>query len=234
MCGRYIIRQQGKALREWERYGPPPFLDSYNVAPSQAVPIVRLQVQGASYAQMRWGLIPFFAHGEPLKYATINARIETVESAPSYRDAWRRGRRCLQLASGFYEWHVDARGRKAPWLITLADQDLFAFAALWEHSVRSDGSIVESCAHITLPANALMSDIHNGGAHPQRMPAILASADREVWLHGTSAQAKEVLKPYPAELMVAHEVSTQVNSVRNNFPALLQPVPQTTSELRFG
>jgi putative SOS response-associated peptidase YedK len=234
MCGRYIIRQQGKALREWERYGPPPFLDSYNVAPSQPVPVLRPQEQGAGYAQMRWGLIPFFAHGEPTKYATINARIETVESATSYRDAWRRGRRCLQLASGFYEWHVDERGRKAPWLITLADQDLFGFAALWEHSVRSDGSSVESCAHITLPANALMSDIHNSGAHPQRMPAIVASEDREVWLHGTSAEAKEVLKPYPAELMVAYEVSTQVNSVRNNFPALLQPVQETSPELRFG
>jgi putative SOS response-associated peptidase YedK len=234
MCGRYIIRQQGKALREWERYGPPPFLDSYNVAPSQSVPIVRLQDGQAAYAQVRWGLIPFFAHGEPPKYSTINARVETVASAPSYRDAWRRGRRCLQLASGFYEWHVDARGRKAPWLITVADQELFAFAALWERSVKDDGSTVESCVHITLPANALLSDIHNSGANAQRMPAILRSEDRELWLHGTSAQAKELLRPYPAELMVAHEVSAQVNSVRNNSPALLQPVQQAVPELRFG
>ncbi|HTT42266.1 MAG TPA: SOS response-associated peptidase [Steroidobacteraceae bacterium] len=234
MCGRYIIRQQGKALREWERYGPPPFLDSYNVAPSQQVPAVRRDGQTAGYALMRWGLIPFFAHGEPPRYATINARIETVESAPSYRDAWRRGRRCLQLASGFYEWHWDERGRKAPWLITLADQDLFAFAGLWERSVKSDGSIVESCAHITLPANTLMADIHNGGAHPQRMPAILRSEDHDAWLNGTLDEAKGVLKPYSAELMVAYEVSTQVNSVRNNFPALLQPIDQAVPEFRFG
>jgi putative SOS response-associated peptidase YedK len=234
MCGRYIIRQQGKALREWERYGPPPFLDSYNVAPSQPVPVVRWQDQRASYTLLRWGLIPFFAHGEPARYATINARIETVESAASYRGPWRRGQRCLQLASGFYEWHVDERGRKAPWLITLADQDLFAFAALWERSVKSDGSLVESCAHITLPANALMADIHNGGANPQRMPAILRSEDREVWLHGTVAEARGVLRPYDSELMVAYEVSTQVNSVRNNFPALLEPLQQTAPELRFG
>ena len=52
MCGRYIIRQQAKALREWEKYGPPPFLESYNVAPTQEVPIVRMRDQNSEFASI--------------------------------------------------------------------------------------------------------------------------------------------------------------------------------------
>jgi len=224
MCGRYIIRQQAKALREWEKYGPPPFLDSYNVAPTQQVPILRMQDGHPRFTQVRWGLVPFFTHGAPPKYSTINARIESFETAASYRGPWRRGQRCLQLASGFYEWHLDRYGRKAPYLISLADQELFAFAGLWDRSIKDDGSVVESCVHMTMPANALMADIHNTGNNPHRMPAILRPEDRAAWLEGSLEEARAALAPYPADLMVAYEVSSRVNSVNNNSPDLIEPV----------
>ena len=224
MCGRYIIRQQAKALREWEKYGAPPFLDSYNVAPTQQVPILRMQDGQLRLTQVRWGLVPFFTHGAPPKYSTINARIESFETAASYRGPWRRGQRCLQLASGFYEWHLDRYGRKAPYLISLADQELFAFAGLWDRSIKDDGSVVESCVHMTMPANALMADIHNTGNNPHRMPAILRFEDRAAWLEGSLEEARAALAPYPADLMVAYEVSSRVNSVKNNSPDLIEPV----------
>jgi putative SOS response-associated peptidase YedK len=172
---------------------------------------------------MRWGLIPFFAHGEPPKYSTINARIETVETAASYRGPWKRGKRCLQIASGFYEWHTDANGRKAPYLIQLNDQDLFAFAALWDRSIKPDGTAIESVVHVTMPGNELLREIHNGGSNPYRMPAILRKEDHELWLTGTVEEARGVLKPYPSELMVAYEVSPRVNSPRNNDERLVEP-----------
>jgi putative SOS response-associated peptidase YedK len=224
MCGRYIIRQQAKAIREWEKYGAPPFLDSYNVAPTQQVPILRMQDGHPRFTQVRWGLVPFFTHGAPPKYSTINARIESFETAASYRGPWRRGQRCLQLASGFYEWHLDRYGRKAPYLICLADQELFAFAGLWDRSIKDDGSVVESCVHMTMPANALMADIHNTGNNPHRMPAILRLEDRAAWLEGSLEEARAALVPYPADLMVAYEVSSRVNSVKNNSPDLIEPV----------
>jgi putative SOS response-associated peptidase YedK len=224
MCGRYIIRQQVKALREWQRYGPPPFLESYNVAPTQQVPIVRAPRGEPEGASVRWGLVPSFTRGAAPAYSTINARVETFETAASYRGPWRRGQRCIQLASGFYEWHVDACGRKAPYLITLADQELFGFAALWERSVSDDGTAVESCVHLTMPANALMADIHNAGHNPHRMPSILRAQDRDAWLGGTAEEARGVLRQYPANLMLAYEVSTRVNSVGNNSPDLIEPI----------
>ena len=225
MCGRYILRMQEKYLREWNLHGPPTWVTaSYNIAPTQQVPIMRAENGAPAAAMVRWGLIPSFAHGKPGKFSTINARIETFETAPSFRGAWQRSQRCIQPASGFYEWHLDAQGRKTPFLITLADQEVFGFAGLWEWTVREDGAVIESCAHITMPANELMSDIHNGGNHPHRMPAILRREDHEAWLKGTTAEARAALAPYPADLMVAHPVSTRVNSVRNNGPELIEPI----------
>jgi len=225
MCGRYILRMQDKYLREWQLHGPPAWVTvSYNIAPTQQVPIMRMREGKPEAVMVRWGLIPAFARGEPGKFATINARIETFEGAASYRGPWRRGQRCIQPASGFYEWHVDAHGRKSPYLITLADQEVFGFAALWDRSVRADGTVVESCAHLTLPANELMADIHNGGSHPGRMPAILRREDQETWLNGSPQEARAALAVYPADLMVAHPVSTRVNSVRNNDPELIEPI----------
>jgi len=225
MCGRYILRMQDKYLREWNLHGPPAWVTaSYNIAPTQQVPIMRLESGAPAAAMVRWGLIPSFAHGTPGKFSTINARIETFATAAAFRGAWKLGQRCIQPASGFYEWHFDAQGRKTPYLITLADQELFGFAGLCDWSMREDGVVIESCAHITMPANELMADVHNGGSHPHRMPAILRREDHEIWLTGTPAEARAVLAPYAADLMLARPVSTRVNSVRNNGPELVEPI----------
>jgi putative SOS response-associated peptidase YedK len=225
MCGRYITAQAAafeKAIRlgkvRWQ------FEVSYNVAPTQSVPVVRFEDGEPVGMMMRWGLIPFFAKGEPPKYSTINARIETVETAASYRGPWQRGQRCIQVAAGFYEWHLDANGRKSPYLIHLADQEAFGFAGLWDRSFKADGTAIESCTHITMPANALMRDIHNTGNNPHRMPAILRKEDHEAWLNGSIDEARAVLTQYPADLMVAYEVSSRVNSPKNDGPELIQPV----------
>jgi putative SOS response-associated peptidase YedK len=76
--------------------------------------------------------------------------------------------------------------------------------------------------HITLPANALMEEIHNTGNNPHRMPAIVKREDRERWLSGSLEEARGVLAQYDAGLMVAHEVSTRVNTPRNNDATLIE------------
>ena len=225
MCGRYVSPDDAAIEREFHLVRAEwKFPANFNVAPTQQVPVVREMDGERRLSCIRWGLIPFFAKGEPPKYTCINARIETVESAPSYRGPWKRGQRCLQLASGFYEWHVDAQGRKAPFYIHLTDRPIFAFAGLWDRSVKADGSAVESCVHITMPANALMRHVHNAGNNPHRMPAILMREDHDAWLNGPVEEAHRALKPYDAALMEAYEVGTRVNSPRNNPPSNIEPV----------
>ena len=236
MCGRYV----SPSIREIEEYfevlrNNPlkefPIIESpsYNVAPTQGVAVSRVVEGQQRLDVMRWGLIPFFAKGEPPKYSTINARIETVETAATYRGPWSRGQRCLQFASGFYEWHLGADGVKQPYYIHLSDQRCFAFAALWDRSFKGDEAI-ESCTHITMPGNELLRDIHNTGANPHRMPAILRREDHEAWLTGTMEQARAVLQPYPAGLMVAYPVSRRVNTPKNNSPDLIEAADAATAD----
>lgn len=226
MCGRYVSPDDAAIEREFNLVHTEwQFPASYNVAPTQKVPVIRTVDGERRGSSIRWGLIPFFAKGEPPKYSTINARIETVETAASYRGPWKRGQRCLQVATGFFEWHVDGAGRKAPYYIHLADQAVFAFAGLWDRSVKSDGTAVDSVVHITMPANELMTHVHNAGNNPHRMPAILKREDHDAWLHGTMDQARAALGPYDAGLMVAYEVTSKVNSPKNNAPSNIEPVP---------
>ena len=225
MCGRYILEQQAKYERaialgriHWE------FTARYNVAPTQAVPVIRRADGLHEGIMMRWGLIPFFAHGIPPKYSTINATAEKLLIGPVWRGPWTRNQRCVQLAAGFYEWHLEASGRKQPFFIHLIDEPIFGFASIWDRSTGSDGTATESCAIITLPANSLLHRIHNCGAHPGRMPAILTRNQFATWLDGTPQQAHALIAAYPPERMSAHPVSLRVNSPRNDDKELIDPM----------
>jgi putative SOS response-associated peptidase YedK len=220
MCGRYVSpdessieREFNLAHSEWE------FPASFNVAPTQSVPVVYIADNVRRGALMRWGLIPFFARGVPPKYSTINARIETVQTAASYRGPWKRSQRCLVVACGFFEWQVQADGKtKIPYYIHANDQDIIAFAGLWDVSKTDAGDRIESVTHLTLPANAVVGAIHNT---KQRMPAILAKDDREAWLSGSPDEAWATLKPYPDEHLVVWPVSRRVNTPKNNDAQLI-------------
>jgi putative SOS response-associated peptidase YedK len=206
--------------REWALSRTPPKFESYNVAPTQAVPVVRTRDGERDCTLIRWGLVPFWAKGIAPKLSTINARVETVATAASYRGPWKRGQRCLLPAIGFYEWQVRDEG-KQPYFIHLTDRQLFGFAGLWDQSTTADGKNVESCTIITMPANRLLAEIHNGR---ERMPAILSLEEHATWLEGDSEAAMGCLQPYPDELMSAHPVSTKVNSPKNNSADLIAPV----------
>jgi putative SOS response-associated peptidase YedK len=227
MCGRYITAQAAafeKAIRlgkiSWQ------FEPSYIVAPTQQVPVVRPSDVGPEGLTMRWGLIPF-------------SRRECHRSTPS---SMRGSRPCRPHG------HIEVRGNAAGgacrwqeastsgiWMTpaekppissnsTTRTSSPLPFAGLWDRSFKSDGTAVESVAHITMPGNDLMRKNHNTGNNPHRMPAILRRQDHETWLHGSVEEAKAVLQPYPPDHMFAFEVSTRVNSPKNNSPDLIDPV----------
>jgi putative SOS response-associated peptidase YedK len=120
MCGRYVSPDEASIEREFKLVPSEwQFPSSYNVAPTQSVPVIRGNAGTPQGSLMRWGLVPFFARGVPPTYSTINARVETVQTAASYRGPWSRGQRCLVVAQGFYEWNVLPDGQtKQPYYIT--------------------------------------------------------------------------------------------------------------------
>jgi putative SOS response-associated peptidase YedK len=225
MCGRYLLTSPVDLLRQLFRFMERPNLGPrYNIAPTQEVPIVRLSREGdrRELIQVRWGLVPYWADDTKIGNRMINARAETIERTPAFREAYQR-RRCLVPADGFYEWRKDGK-QKQPLLIRRRDQAPFAFAGLWERWRQPDGEILRSCTIATCPPNALLAGIHN------RMPVILEAEDHDRWLEPTAGDGRALLNPCPAEWLEALEVSPRVNSPANDDPECLTPAPAATEQ----
>ena len=220
MCGRFSLTADlGELARRFEFDGNQLDLEpNYNVAPTQNI----LTVVGGENRRggfMRWGLIPHWAKSASIGSRMINARAETVAQRPAFRDAFRR-RRCLVLADGFYEWQR-AGSVKKPIRIVRESGEPFAFAGLWAVWKDPDGNTVPSCTIITTEANDLLRPIHH------RMPVILPRQMEEFWLDRDvqdAAALEDALKADPSELMQTYQISTLVNSPRNNGPQVLEPV----------
>ena len=138
MCGRFAFYSPAEATVAL--FGVSGSLDvepRYNIAPTQYVAAVRNgddaagDNQSRELVMLRWGLVPFWAKDPAIGNRMINARAETVAEKPAFRAAYRR-RRCIVLADGFYEWHREG-SVKVPYYISLASEEPFAFAGLWEH-----------------------------------------------------------------------------------------------------
>jgi putative SOS response-associated peptidase YedK len=149
----------------------------------------------------------------------INAGAETLTELPSFKPLVDR-RRCIIPADGFYEWRMEGR-RKVPMWVHLKTKEPFGLAGLWDVWWKPDGKRVKSFTIITTELKELVRPIHN------RMPVILQPEDEDQWFDASRtpfAKAKSLLKPYPEELMDAHDVSTVVNSAKYDGPECIQPV----------
>jgi len=222
MCGRYSLTSPAEAMVALFDAGPlAGFQPRYNVAPSQAMPVVRhAEAGGREWAWLRWGLIPSWAKDPAIGNRMINARSESVADKPAFRAAFRR-RRCLVPADGFYEWQQQG-GVKQPWRITLAEGGPFAFAGLWERWSPGAGEAVETYTILTTAANRSLAPIH------PRMPVILAPEHYAVWLgDGQAADPRllePLLAPYPDARLVATAVARRVNDPRHDDAGCLEPV----------
>jgi putative SOS response-associated peptidase YedK len=141
--------------------------------------------------------------GVPLKASTFNATIERMESAPTYRTAWRKGQRCIIPVSCYFEPHVTERRAKVTYRIWVRDRAWFGLAGLWDESRNVDGQVVTSCTIITMPASPRIAAIHN---EKKRQPAMLLEEDHSTWLEGSPDEARAVLRHYPDELLEAEPV----------------------------
>ena len=219
MCGRYASLLPPDAMRAlFGTANPPPnFAPSWNMAPSRLAPVVRLHpATGARHLDLlRWGLVPHWAKDPKATRQPINARSETSATMPMFRDAMAR-RHCLVPADAFYEWQSQ-NGAKQPWAIARADGAPLVFAGLWEGWRGADGAIIRSFTILTTTACTALRDLH------ERMPVLLEDADWPVWLGEQAGDAMALLRPSSARLR-RWRVAMAVNNVRNDGPALLEPV----------
>lgn len=224
MCGRFTLKTDLETLTEtfpgFTTPAPDEMAPRYNIAPSQPVPVV--PNNGENRVEFfQWGLIPSWAKDPKIGNRMINARAETLAEKPSFRTPYKR-RRCLILSDGFYEWRSEPESKtKTPIYIQLKSEKPFAFAGLWESwHPRPDGEPLHSCTIITTSPNALLETIH------RRMPVILEPDTYDHWLDPSEQTPKQLdglLKPYPAEEMMAYPVSRLVNRPSNDSPDCIAP-----------
>ena len=220
MCGRFSLHANPEVIALSFKVGlVPDWKPRYNITPSSKIIIVREGVEAGRVATLcKWGLIPGWAKDPAIGNKLANARGETVDEKPSFRNAFKRSR-CLIPASGFYEWKTVA-GRKQPYYMQPLGAPLFAIAGITERWQGPEG-VVETCAIITTGPNGVMSNIHD------RMPVILSAEDHDAWLdprNQSVAALKQLIKPCADSTMSAYAVSTRVNVPKNDDAGLIEPL----------
>jgi putative SOS response-associated peptidase YedK len=206
--------------------------ENYNVAPTQDVyAVVADGDGGARVDAFHWGLIPSWAKDRRIGSRMINARAETLAEKPAFKRLF-DSKRCIIPMDGFYEWQAgveggptNAKGKllKRPMFIHRADGAPLAVAGLWTAWKDPDdpeGRFLHSATIITTTANATMEPVHD------RMPVILEPQQWTTWLDPANHDLDRLgslLVGCPDEVLTMHEVSTDVNNVRNNRAELIAP-----------
>ncbi|HEY0984838.1 SOS response-associated peptidase [Schlesneria sp.] len=226
MCGRITSKVTPQDLQEL--FDVIRFDDSiawaprYNVAPTTEVICVKSARDGREAFAARWGLIPSWAKDLKLAASTFNARSDTVATKPMFRSAF-KARRCLVIASGFYEWKkLDAKN-KQPYYITRTNGQPMAMAGLHEWWKSPEGTEIVSCTICTTESNEMMSELHD------RMPVILTDDQIAPWLDTSIKDVPAVetlLTQFPSDEMQFWAVSKEVGNVRNQGEELMEAIPE--------
>lgn len=201
MCGRFANHVQD--MRNWVSLlrGWPAGVDTgFNIAPTQQVPVVTL----TGCESMRWGLIPAWSKTSTLRFATFNARLESVAEKPAFRNAWQREQTCLVPMLGYYEW-LAAGAKKTPYFVTSVTGDPLVAAGLWEARAEMNSFTV-----LTEPARGDLQSLH------PRMPVLLTVDAADAWLRGQLTPRAEASLRY-------FRVSDAVNNPRHQGETLTQP-----------
>jgi len=235
MCGRFVVANVGSELAGVLRVDvvadelPAP---SYNVAPTAPVAIVldsaKTEPPTRRLEPARWGLVPSWAKDPSIGARAFNARAEEVEDKPMFRQALIK-RRAVVPASGYYEWKT-VDGVKTPYYIHPADDGPILFAGLYEWW--KDPSKGEDDPDRWLLSFTIMTRDSIGplGSIHDRMPLFIDADHADVWLDPTTENVGDVLDaaidaaPALAHTLEMYEVDRAVGNVRNDSPALIEPV----------
>lgn len=240
MCGRYVAATPRDTLAElYEAVPEPDVVDraNFNTAPSQTITVVLEGEEDDGVTRRltsaRWGLVPSWAKDISIGSKLINARVETADTKPSFRSAWRK-RRCIVPADGYYEWtpvpdETTGKVRKQPYLMRPSEGGVLSFAGLYE--LWRDPSKAEddpdrwlwSVTILTTDATGPAGEIHD------RTPLILPGDRLDRWLAPEITDpgaVREVLDGIELPVLEVAPVSTAVNSVRHNGPELIEPIAE--------
>jgi putative SOS response-associated peptidase YedK len=180
-------------------------LPLYNIAPTQ--PVLILIHDGTHYrvGLSSWGFSLSSTNPKPV----INARSESIFETTLFRQSI-RSKRCLILASGFYEWQRSTNPSQPFWFYDKGKPFLL-FAGIYQTILRDNNQKIVQTAMLTTSANDVMAPIHN------RIPVMLNQDQYQHWVHPKTPidELKFLFKPNNFKDLFHYEVSTHVNKVAN-------------------
>lgn len=235
MCGRASLFTSSSTIGDrFDVSVPTDLSPSYNVAPEDDVAVIRDETPGR-VETCSWGFVPHWADTPADWNGLINARTETADEKPAFRDAFTRsdderpysGGHCLVLADGFYEWQERTDG-KQPFRVERKDGQPFAMAGLWSRWVGDGGESLVSVAVLTTEPNDLVEPLHH------RMAVIFDADEERRWLSDSPQDKAELLVPHPGDGFTKYPISTAVNDPRNDSPELIEPVDVPESDPQTG
>ena len=221
MCGRKTLTKdiqsiiKEMAIESWR--DSELYQLNYNIAPTQFSPVMVDKI-GRQAKIMKWGLIPNWATDASIGSKLINARSETLLEKPSFQHLVPT-QRCIVLSDGYYEWKR-SNSRAIPYYIYHPEKKILPMAGLWDIWKNISGKNLFSYTIITTMSNSDLKEIHH------RMPVILDYKNIDPWIKVNNisvANAMSLLEPYKNKLKF-HQVSTLVNSPRNNRIDCIKPV----------
>lgn len=234
MCNRIVFEvdeeELADAFNAWLETDPQPITDkSFNIAPTDQATIIRAAIdrdqepakeKGRVLEHVRWGLVPSWSKSIETGFLGTNARDDEALKKPMYKRPL-KSRRAIMPISGFYEWK---KGSKQPYHFRAMGGSVLPVAAIWDSWKQPDETRLHSCCMFTTSSNETMSPIHH------RMPAILMPDAIDVWLDPAFddlGALRDMLKPYPGDLMEFYPVSVDVNSVHAGGPHLIKKLEES-------
>jgi putative SOS response-associated peptidase YedK len=235
VCGRFVSSSAPERIAAY--FGAESSIETlgenFNVAPTNDIYGVVADADGTIELQVfHWGLIPVWAKDRKIGQRMINARAETLAEKNAFKGVFKK-HRCIIPMDGFYEWAAGVEGgpvtkagklAKRPHFIHRVDDEPLAIAGLWSawrDKAKGPGAPwLHSATVVTTSANDTMAPIHD------RMPVILPKAMWHLWLDPANQNIEmlqKLLVPAPDDLLTMHEVSTDVNNVRNKGAHLVEP-----------
>lgn len=216
MCGRYGLTETEKIEKRFSvtRKTQLDLHPNWNVAPTQTMPIIRMVDDDREIVTQRWGFTMEF---KGVKKPLFNTRADKA-----FGNFWKKQvieHRCLIPANYYFEWQK--RGKdKTPYVISLPNMELYAFAGVWREWTGDDGIKFNAFSIITTEPNAEMETIHN------RMPVILHKDEEDVWLSPNTSieRIAETMLPSENGRLNMYVGKKEIGNVKNNSADILQPV----------
>jgi len=158
-----------------------------SVLPRQNALVVASHDGSIQVNEMQFSLLPRWAKEPQVKFATHNARFDTVEEKASFKDAFIK-RHCVVPMSGFVEpiYEGDLAGNMVEFCPPKGQ--LLMAAGIWEEWIsKESGEVIQSFSVITHdPIPFVRKTGHD------RSPLFLTSDGSEEWLATEGEESKEL------------------------------------------